>query len=115
MRICLRASNRCGRWLGGGWWPITRSDRTMPLKGCRQAYSANDWRPNPLFLNCKLDGGAYATNTIGNSNTLLGFSSQVTANLTNATAIGANASVTQSNSLVLGSINGVNGASADTK
>jgi hypothetical protein len=48
------------------------------------------------------------------NNGLLGFSSLVTANLTNATAIGANASVTQSNSLVLGSINGVNGATADT-
>ena len=35
-------------------------------------------------------------------------------NLTNATAIGANAIVSTSNSLVLGSINGVNGATADT-
>jgi hypothetical protein len=35
-------------------------------------------------------------------------------NLTNATAIGAQAQVTASNSLVLGSINGVNGATADT-
>lgn len=35
-------------------------------------------------------------------------------NLTNATAIGSRAQVTQSNSLVLGSINGVNGAAADT-
>jgi hypothetical protein len=34
--------------------------------------------------------------------------------LTNTTAIGANANVTQANSLVLGSINGVNGATADT-
>jgi len=34
--------------------------------------------------------------------------------LTNATAIGANARVTQNNSLVLGSINGVNGGIADT-
>lgn len=35
--------------------------------------------------------------------------------ITNATAIGARATVGQSNSLVLGSINGVNGATADTK
>ena len=34
--------------------------------------------------------------------------------VTNATAIGANAQVAQSNSIVLGSINGVNGATADT-
>ncbi|MBS1793893.1 MAG: hypothetical protein JSS81_08560, partial [Acidobacteria bacterium] len=34
--------------------------------------------------------------------------------LTNATAVGANARVTQSNSMVLGSISGVNGGAADT-
>src|SRR5205085_12055119 len=37
------------------------------------------------------------------------------ARITNATAIGSNASVTQSNSLVLGSINGVNSATSNTK
>ena len=37
-----------------------------------------------------------------------------TGNLTNATAIGSKSFVAQSNSLVLGSINGVNGATADT-
>lgn len=43
------------------------------------------------------------TNTIGNSNTLIGSSANVGANnLTNATAIGAGAIVSQSNSLVLG-------------
>jgi hypothetical protein len=35
-------------------------------------------------------------------------------NLSNSTALGANARVTQNNSMVLGSINGVNGATADT-
>jgi hypothetical protein len=34
--------------------------------------------------------------------------------LTNATAIGANAVVSANNALVLGSINGVNGATAST-
>ncbi|HBB98330.1 MAG TPA: hypothetical protein DC054_23350 [Blastocatellia bacterium] len=54
-------------------------------------------------------------NTSGSSNTLIGYGADVGANnLTNATAIGANAKVTQSNSLVLGSINGTNGAGADT-
>jgi hypothetical protein len=53
------------------------------------------------------------TNTTGMSNTTIGASSDVgDANLTNATAIGANAFVSQSNSLILGSVNGVNGATA---
>jgi hypothetical protein len=44
------------------------------------------------------------TNTAGAQNTLIGYNADVTVNnLTNATAIGANASVTTSNSLVLGS------------
>ncbi|MBL4625912.1 MAG: hypothetical protein JKY42_12350, partial [Flavobacteriales bacterium] len=46
-------------------------------------------------------------NTTGNSNTFIGYNADATvATLTNATAIGANASVSQSNSLILG--NGVN-------
>jgi hypothetical protein len=55
------------------------------------------------------------SNPTGNNNTLLGFASRVTSGVSNGTAIGVNASVTQSNSLILGSINGVNGATADTK
>ena len=55
------------------------------------------------------------SNTTGNYNTGLGYNSQTGANLTNATAIGANASATTSNSLVLGSINGTNGATASTR
>lgn len=50
----------------------------------------------------------------GNSNTLIGYSSSTGGILTNATALGANSQVDQSNSLVLGSINGVNGATSDT-
>lgn len=50
----------------------------------------------------------------GSNNSLFGSGSQVlTTGLTNATAIGYRAAVNQSNSLVLGSINGVNGATAD--
>lgn len=56
------------------------------------------------------------TNTVGNANTTVGHASDVGSNdLTNATAIGANALVSQSNSLVLGSINGVNQAIANTR
>jgi hypothetical protein len=53
-------------------------------------------------------------NLAGNSNTLFGYSAATVGTLTNATAVGANSQVNQSNALVLGSINGVNGATADT-
>lgn len=53
--------------------------------------------------------------TTGNNNTLIGPNADVsTGDLMRATAIGINALVAQSDSLVLGSINGVNGATADT-
>jgi trimeric autotransporter adhesin len=56
------------------------------------------------------------TNTTGSNNTALGNNANVTAaNLSNATAIGYRAAVGQSNSIVLGSINGTNGATADTR
>jgi trimeric autotransporter adhesin len=55
-------------------------------------------------------------NTTGSYNTGLGSLSDVASgNLTNATAIGAYALAATSNSLVLGSINGVNGAAATAK
>jgi trimeric autotransporter adhesin len=66
--------------------------------------------------NTAVGNSALLANTTGNQNTSLGYLSNVSAgNLVNATAIGANSFVAQSNSLVLGSINGVNGATADTK
>ena len=52
-------------------------------------------------------------NTTGNDNTLLGANAIVESNISNATAIGSRAQVTQSHSLVLGGIAGVNGG-ADT-
>src|SRR5439155_18289159 len=61
--------------------------------------------------------GSFAgrSNTTGNQNTIIGSNADVgSPNLSNATAIGSLALVTQSNSIVLGSINGVNGANADT-
>jgi hypothetical protein len=58
---------------------------------------------------------AGSSNGDGDNNSTFGYSSDVGAGITNATAIGYRAKVTQSNSLVLGSINGVNGAFADTK
>jgi hypothetical protein len=54
-------------------------------------------------------------NLIGSNNTFLGAGTgHVPNNISNATAIGANAEVDESNALVLGSINFVNGATADT-
>jgi hypothetical protein len=55
----------------------------------------------------------YTNTTVGSNNTLVGASADVGSDgLTNATAIGANAQVTTNNALVLGSIAGVNNATA---
>jgi hypothetical protein len=53
--------------------------------------------------------GFSSSDPVGELNTLIGYSSIAIAGLTNATAIGSRALVTQSNSLVLGGISGVNG------
>lgn len=53
--------------------------------------------------------------SIGDNNTMIGVQTAGVDGITNATAIGGNAQVTQSNSLVLGSIKGVNSATADTQ
>ncbi len=59
---------------------------------------------------------AGSENLSGSNNTLLGANAQAGGIIyNNATAIGYRAYVTQNNSMVLGSINGVNGASADTR
>lgn len=56
------------------------------------------------------------SNTIGNNNTALGSNADVAANnLTNATAIGSEAMVGCSGCMVLGSVNGVNGATSSVK
>jgi hypothetical protein len=55
-------------------------------------------------------------NTSGSNNIFIGHESEgLLTNLTNASAIGSYAAVGASNSMVLGSINGVNAATADTK
>lgn len=53
-----------------------------------------------------------STSIVGNNVTLLGGRTRLVATASNATAVGAFAAVTQDNSLVLGSINGVNGCSS---
>lgn len=56
-----------------------------------------------------------SANRTGSNNTFLGYNADAGSNnLTNATAIGANAFVEQNNAIVLGSINGVNGAIVST-
>ena len=55
-------------------------------------------------------------NTTGNQNSMLGYLSNASSGgFVNATAIGARAQVAADNSMVLGSINGVNGATSDIK
>jgi len=66
--------------------------------------------------NTFLGMGAGWENVQGSNNTIVGANANVGAtNLTNASAIGHRAYVAQNNSLVLGAINGVNGATASTK
>ncbi|MBK6346530.1 MAG: tail fiber domain-containing protein [Bacteroidales bacterium] len=75
---------------------------------------------NALYFNTSGDFNtgtgfrALFNNSTGDFNTGFGYQANVgPGDLTNATAIGARARVEQSNSLVLGSIDGVNGATAD--
>ena len=70
---------------------------------------------NAGFSNTFIGSGSGDNNITGDLNTILGYNTNVSsANLTNATAIGANAFVAQNNSLVLGSISGINAATAST-
>jgi hypothetical protein len=65
--------------------------------------------------NTAVGSSSGGTLTTGSNNTFLGYTTALSnGTLTNATAVGANAYVAQNNSMVLGSINGVNGATANT-
>jgi hypothetical protein len=55
-----------------------------------------------------------ATNVTGSGNTLLGAGTTAFPDISNAGAIGFRAQVRTSNSIILGSINGINGATSDT-
>jgi hypothetical protein len=67
-------------------------------------------------LNTALGRNALWLNTTGSQNTALGYIATVTTGeLTNATAIGARAAVACSDCMVLGSVNGVNGATGNVK
>lgn len=76
----------------------------------------NALRLTTADYNTSLGYSAGNTNTTGTSNTYLGSDADASANnFSNSTAVGANAEVGASNVVVLGSINGVNSASADAK
>jgi len=78
--------------------------------GYNSLYSTTSGTNNTGFGN-----GALGGNSTGSFNTAVGYNAgPASGGLTNATAIGAYAEVTQSNSLVLGAINGVNGATSST-
>jgi hypothetical protein len=65
--------------------------------------------------NTFLGASAGDTNAAGSNNTIIGFNADLaTDSLSNAAAIGSQALVERSNSLVLGSISGVNGATENT-
>ncbi len=66
--------------------------------------------------NSALGDSAGYSNTTGGDNTFLGANTEPSSGyLSNAAAIGAKAQVGESNAMVLGSINGVNGATASVK
>ena len=66
--------------------------------------------------NTAIGHNALNANQSGSSNTAIGYNTATaTNNLSNTTTVGANAYAAQSNSMILGSISGVNGAIADTK
>ncbi|MEP7321113.1 MAG: hypothetical protein ABI761_04300 [Saprospiraceae bacterium] len=66
------------------------------------------------FNNSAFGNNSLLSNIIGDDNTALGFGADVAlGDLINATAIGAHAFVADSNSMVLGSINGINGATSN--
>ena len=62
--------------------------------------------------NTALGSNAMSTLTTGDYNTAIGYGAEVEGGLTNATAIGAFAFAGQNNTVVIGSIQGVNGAPA---
>jgi len=74
------------------------------------AGSSNVGSSNNTFIGANVAD----SNLTGSGNTYIGAGADGSGTLTNAAALGQNAFVAQSNSLILGSINGVNGATADT-
>jgi hypothetical protein len=93
---------------------ISGSDNTAVGQG---AIFKNTTGSNNTAVGTGAGGAAFSNpNTTGSNNTFLGYESGLasTTQWNNATAIGANAAVNCSDCMVLGSINGVNGATNST-
>jgi hypothetical protein len=83
--------------------------------GSNTAVGSNSLYNTTAGKNTAVGDSALASNTSGTYNTALGYDADVSSGtLSNATAIGAYAYAAQSNSMVLGSISGINTASANT-
>ena len=93
---------------------LTQHDNTFVGSSAGLLTGANDSGGNANF-NTFVGSQAGQNNELGTSNTLIGANSDVGANnLTNASALGSRALVSSNNSLVLGSISGLNSATSDT-
>jgi hypothetical protein len=88
-------------------WPIDEQQGSRLPDGV-------GWHNSTGSYNSFFGTSAGISNTVENYNSFLGYYSDGAAGITNATAIGYLAKVTQSNSLVLGGVNGVNFATAET-
>ena len=96
-------------FFGNAAGSINTTGASNSFFGSNTGYNNTAGQSNSFF-------GVYAgsANTTENNNSFFGAYSDGAAGITNGTAIGYRAKVTQSNSLVLGGVNGVNGATAET-
>ncbi len=123
-------SNTTGYWnafFGGGAAYYNTTGYSNSIFGLGAGYSNTTASYNSFFgkyagfsnttgrFNSIFGAEAGSSNTVEHNNSFVGSYSDGAAGITNATALGYRAKVTQSNSLVLGSINGVNEATADAK
>jgi len=85
-----------------------RGERLEPEIPPEGGTTCLEWSRTTNRIGSNADFTLGTVNTTGNNNILLGAYSKLSPNISNAAAIGWRAMVTQSNSLVLGSISGVN-------
>ncbi|MEQ1555149.1 MAG: hypothetical protein ABL929_13270, partial [Ferruginibacter sp.] len=104
--------NTIGNWntgIGRGALSATNGSHNTGVGGAANGYNISG------NYNTAVGSFTMFANTTGSMNSALGYGANLGAsNLVNATAIGAKSFVNQSNSLVLGSINGINGAIEST-
>ncbi len=109
-RAGAAATNNAGNTFIGAQAGESTTENVNTFIG-EKAGQANTFGSENVFVG----NSAGITNANGGRNTIIGTNANVgAAALQNASAIGYRAFVNQSNSLVLGGINGVNGASANT-